>query len=35
MDEIAATVGVSRATVEREWTFSRAWLYREVTDGGA
>jgi RNA polymerase sigma factor (TIGR02999 family) len=35
MDEIAATVGVSRATVEREWTFSRAWLYREVTDGSA
>lgn len=31
-DEIAATVGVSRATVEREWTFSRAWLYREISE---
>jgi RNA polymerase sigma-70 factor (ECF subfamily) len=31
MDEIAATVGVSRATVEREWTFARAWLYRAVS----
>lgn len=33
MDEIAETVGVSRATVEREWTFARAWLYRAVSDG--
>jgi len=31
MDEIATTVGVSRATVERDWTFARAWLYREVS----
>ena len=31
MDEIADTVGVSRATVEREWTFARAWLYSEVS----
>jgi RNA polymerase sigma factor (sigma-70 family) len=30
-EEIAATVGISRATVEREWTFSRAWLYRAVS----
>jgi RNA polymerase sigma factor (TIGR02999 family) len=35
MDEIAATVGVSRATVEREWTFARAWLYRAVAGGSA
>ena len=34
MDEIAATVGVSRATVERDWTYARAWLYREVAAGG-
>jgi RNA polymerase sigma-70 factor (ECF subfamily) len=33
MDEIATTAGISRATVEREWTFARAWLYREVCDG--
>lgn len=31
MDEIAQTLGVSRATVEREWKFSRAWLHREVS----
>ena len=31
MDEIALTVGVSRATVEREWTFARAWLYRAIS----
>jgi RNA polymerase sigma factor (TIGR02999 family) len=35
MDEIAATVGVSRATVERDWTFARAWLYRAVAGGSA
>ena len=33
MDEIAATVGVSRATAEREWTFARAWLYRALSGG--
>jgi RNA polymerase sigma factor (TIGR02999 family) len=33
MEEIAHVTGVSRATVEREWTFARAWLYRAVTDG--
>jgi RNA polymerase sigma factor (TIGR02999 family) len=26
-DEIAAVLGVSGATVEREWKFARAWLY--------
>jgi len=31
MEEIADAVGVSRATVEREWTFARAWLYAEVS----
>jgi RNA polymerase sigma factor (TIGR02999 family) len=34
-EEIAETVGVSRATVEREWAFSRAWLYRAVGGGSA
>jgi RNA polymerase sigma factor (TIGR02999 family) len=34
-EEIAETVGVSRATVEREWAFARAWLYREVGGGSA
>lgn len=31
MDEIAEVLGVSKATVEREWKFARAWLYRAVT----
>jgi RNA polymerase sigma factor (TIGR02999 family) len=31
MDEIAQTLGVSVATVEREWKFSRAWLHREMS----
>jgi RNA polymerase sigma factor (TIGR02999 family) len=31
MDEIAETVQVSRATVERDWKFARAWLYRAVS----
>ena len=30
MDEIAASLGVSVATVEREWKFARAWLYKEL-----
>lgn len=30
-EEIAAALGVSRATVEREWTFARAWLYRAIS----
>ena len=28
--EIAETLGVSTATVERDWKFARAWLYRAV-----
>lgn len=31
MDEIASALGVSRATVEREWKFARAWLSRAVS----
>ena len=30
-EEIALTMGISRATVEREWTFSRAWLFRAMS----
>jgi len=29
-EEIAEVLQVSKATVEREWTISRAWLYREI-----
>lgn len=27
IDEVAQVLGVSRATVEREWSFARAWLF--------
>lgn len=33
-DEVAEVLEVSRATVEREWTFARAWLF-DALDGGA
>ena len=29
-DEIAHTLRVSTATVERDWKFARAWLYQAV-----
>ena len=32
-EEIAEVLQVSHATVEREWTISRAWLYREIAGG--
>jgi len=28
--ETAAVLGISHATVERDWTFARAWLRREI-----
>ncbi len=31
IDETAEVMGVSAATVSREWTTARAWLYREIT----
>ena len=30
-EEIAAALSVSTATVERDWKFARAWLYRTLT----
>ena len=30
MHEIAAVLGKSTATIEREWSLARAWLYREI-----
>jgi RNA polymerase sigma factor (TIGR02999 family) len=27
VEEVAEVLGVSRATVEREWSFARAWLF--------
>jgi RNA polymerase sigma factor (TIGR02999 family) len=34
-DEIAQTLDVSSATVEREWKFSRAWLLRAIAGAEA
>jgi RNA polymerase sigma factor (TIGR02999 family) len=33
IDEIAPLLGVSTATVKRDWTMARAWLHRELTAG--
>lgn len=33
IEETAETLGVSTATVEREWCYARAWLYREIKKG--
>jgi len=30
--EVASVLGISRATVTREWQTARAWLYRRMTD---
>jgi RNA polymerase sigma factor (TIGR02999 family) len=35
LDDTAATLGVSPATVSREWTVARRWLRREVARCGA
>src|SRR4051794_34344799 len=32
MPEIAQSLGLSLATVERYWTYSRTWLYAELSD---
>src|SRR5687768_1559407 len=31
IDETAAVMGISPATISREWTMARAWLRRELT----
>jgi RNA polymerase sigma factor (sigma-70 family) len=31
IDEIAATLEISPATVEREWKFARAWLFDAIS----
>ena len=33
VEEIAEVLGISGATVEREWTFARAWLYDAIECG--
>jgi RNA polymerase sigma factor (TIGR02999 family) len=32
--EVAKVLGVSTRTVERRWTYARAWLFRELKGGG-
>jgi RNA polymerase sigma factor (TIGR02999 family) len=34
MPEVAQSLGLSLATAERYWTYSRLWLYAELTDEG-
>lgn len=33
VEEVAAVLGVSKRTVEGEWTMSKAWLRRALTEG--
>lgn len=33
IEEIAQALGVGTATVKRDWTFARAWLYRALRGG--
>jgi len=30
IEETAASLGLSPATVKNEWAFARAWLHREI-----
>ena len=31
LEQTAAVLGISTATVKRDWAMARAWLYRELT----
>jgi len=33
IEESAEALGVSAATVRRDWTYAKAWLFRELEDG--
>src|SRR5438132_5293853 len=35
VEETAAVLGVSPATVKREWAVAKGWLYRALTDGSS
>ena len=35
VEEAAASLGISRATAYRHWTFARAWLLEELDGGGS
>lgn len=32
VEDIAEVLGVSKRSIERDWKFARAWLYRELSD---
>ena len=32
MEQAAAALGISLRTAERNWTFARTWLHRELSD---
>jgi DNA-directed RNA polymerase specialized sigma24 family protein len=32
--EIAAALGATEATIRRDWTIARAWLYRRLEGAG-
>ena len=32
-EEVAAALDISLATVNRDWAFARAWLFREINLG--
>lgn len=34
LQEIASVLGLSEKTVQRDWTFAKAWLTRELQQGG-
>lgn len=34
VEETAAALGISAATVKREWALAKGWLYRELTGAG-
>jgi DNA-directed RNA polymerase specialized sigma24 family protein len=35
LEETADVLGISTGTVKREWGVACAWLFRELTEGGA
>jgi RNA polymerase sigma factor (TIGR02999 family) len=34
-EEAAEFLGVSESTIKRDWKIAKAWIFRELTDGGA
>jgi len=35
IEDTAEALGISAATIKRRWTLARAWLFRELSGGGA